>query len=44
MIRPGEVICTERPHRDELYMRILWVRYVMWCAKTNLDENFKNFA
>lgn len=22
MIRPGEVICTERPHRDELYMRI----------------------
>ena len=23
MIRPGEVICTERPHRDELYMRML---------------------
>lgn len=22
MIRPGEVICTERPHRGELYMRI----------------------
>lgn len=21
MIRPGEVICTERPHRGELYKR-----------------------
>lgn len=41
MIRPGEVICTERP---SCICAFLWVRYVMWCAKTNLDENFKNFA